>query len=136
MNQAVATFMSSWTHDPKEAKPGLVRFVEAVSAVAGARIELVSRPGVTYSLRAVHPACAPETLFAMADVIEDPDGRWLSICFFADSITDPEERGNLVPEGLLGKDGYCFDYEEPDKAFIDYVGARLAEAAPTGNPGA
>lgn len=129
MTHAIETFLSEWIHDPKKVKPGLVRFIKAVSAVPGAGIELVFRPGVTHSLRATHPACAPRPLFALADVIEDPDGRWLSTCFYAETVTDPEERGNLVPGGLLGEDGYCFDYEAPDGAFSDYIAARLAEAA-------
>jgi len=136
MTQAVEAFLSEWTHDPKGVKQGLVRFIEAASAVPGAAIELVSRPGVTHSLRVTHPACAPRPLFALADVIEDPEGRWLSACFYADAVTDPEERGNCVPGGLLGEDGYCFDYEAPDLAFEDYIAARLAEAAPKSAPSA
>jgi len=27
-------------------------------------------------------------------------------------ITDPEERGDFVPEGLLGEYAHCFDIEE------------------------
>jgi len=135
MDQAVAAFLSAWTHDPKGVRPGLVRFIQAVSGLAGAGIELVSRPGVTHSLRVAHPSRVQRPLFALADVVEDPDGRWLSICFYANAVTDPEERGNLVPGGLLGEDGYCFDYEEPDQAFIDYIGARLTEAASKMGPG-
>ena len=62
------------------------------------------------------------------DVIEDVDGRWLSVCFYADTVSDPEERGNLVPLGLLGEDGYCFDVEEPDTVLEAYVLERIDEA--------
>lgn len=47
---------------------------------------------------------------------------------FRDSVTDPDDLGNLVPNGLLPEDGYCFDIERPDKALEDYVLARVLEA--------
>jgi hypothetical protein len=61
------------------------------------------------------------------DVI-DEDPRWLSVCFYGDMITDPEEKGDLVPEGLMGEDGYCFDVDENDPEHIDYICRRLDEA--------
>jgi hypothetical protein len=63
------------------------------------------------------------------DVIDDdPDSRWLSVCFYPDMITDPEERGNIIPLGLLGEDGYCFDYDEWNEEFLRYLETRLDEA--------
>ena len=65
----------------------------------------------------------------MADVIDDdPKERWLSVCFYGDMVTDPEERGDLIPEGLLGDDGYCFDLDEYDEEGLNYILARLTEA--------
>ena len=43
-------------------------------------------------------------------------------------IKDPEEEGDLVPEGLLGEDGYCFDLIENDESMISYIGQRIDEA--------
>jgi hypothetical protein len=43
-------------------------------------------------------------------------------------ITDPEEKGDAVPGGLLGEDAVCFDLEIWDGELISYVGARLTEA--------
>jgi len=63
----------------------------------------------------------------MVDVIEDVS-RWLSICFYNDMIVDPEEKGDFVPEGLLGKDAVCFDIEQLDDTFILYIESRLDEA--------
>jgi hypothetical protein len=38
----------------------------------------------------------------MVDVIDDdPEVRWLSVCFYGEMITDPDEAGELIPEGLL-----------------------------------
>jgi hypothetical protein len=58
----------------------------------------------------------------------DENPRWLSVCFYGDLITDPEEYGDLVPEGLMGEDGYCFDLEENDPDLVKYIGKRLDEA--------
>ena len=43
-------------------------------------------------------------------------------------ITDPEEKGDFVPEGLLGEDAVCFDIEEWDEELIRYIEVRLDEA--------
>ena len=43
-------------------------------------------------------------------------------------ITDPEERGDAVPGGLLGEDAVCFDLEAWDEERVRYVAARLDEA--------
>ena len=63
----------------------------------------------------------------MVDVIED-DPRWLSICFYGEMIDDQEEKGDFVPEGLLGEDAVCFDLERRDEKLIRYIEARIDEA--------
>ena len=63
----------------------------------------------------------------MVDVIED-DPRWLSICFYGEMIADPEEKGDFVPEGLIGEDAVCFDLEQRDEALIRYIETRMDEA--------
>jgi hypothetical protein len=90
-------------------------------------LDFIPRPGVTYSLRARHTAQKTKTLFVMIDVIED-NPRWLSICFYAEMITDPEGRGDVVPRGLLGDDAVCFDLSEHDPEAVRYLEARLDEA--------
>lgn len=90
-----------------------------------------SRPGVSYSLRAClnNQNHEKKRLFALVDIIDDdPQNRWLSVCFYTEMVTDPEEIGNLVPEGILGDDGYCFDLYEFDPALIAYVRQRVDEA--------
>ncbi|MFZ5563507.1 MAG: hypothetical protein ACOZBW_05595, partial [Thermodesulfobacteriota bacterium] len=68
-------------------------------------------------------------LFAVVDVIDDdPGNRWLSVCFYGETITDPDERGGLIPGGLLGEDGYCFDMDEADDALTTYLQKRMDEA--------
>ena len=84
---------------------------------------------MSYSLRVKHMLQQSRELFVIMDVIDDdPESRWLSVCFYPDMITDPEERGNIIPLGLLGEDGYCFDYDEWDEEFLRYLETRLDEA--------
>jgi len=84
---------------------------------------------VSYSVRPKHELQKKRALYAMVDVIDDdPDNRWLSVCFYGEMITDPEEKGDLIPEGLLGEDGYCFDLDEYDAKDLDYLKLRLTEA--------
>jgi len=61
-------------------------------------------------------------------VDDDPENRWLSVCFYADTVTDPESLGNLVPEGIMGENGYCFDVFEEDSSLFEYLEERIREA--------
>ena len=63
----------------------------------------------------------------MVDVIED-EPKWLSVCFYAEMIKDPDEKADMVPGGLLGEDGMCFDLEEWDDDLVQYIQIRLDEA--------
>jgi hypothetical protein len=65
----------------------------------------------------------------MVDIIDDdPENRWLSVCFYDDLVSDPEERGDFVPKGLLGEDARCFDLDEADEDAVGYVAQRIREA--------
>ena len=120
-------FLEDWQEDPRGVKPLFHRLALELED-KGAELELVIRTGVTASLRAKLPEQSQRPLFCLVDVVEDADGRWLSVCFYADSVSDPEELGNPVPQGLLGEDGYCFDLEEPDAEFENYLYPRMDEA--------
>lgn len=122
-------FLDNWTQDPAGNKGAFLRFKDHLAAKPGVKLDFKARPGVTYSLRAVHENQKDKELFVMVDVIDDdPENRWLSVCFYGEMITDPEEKGDFVPEGLLGEDAHCFDVEEPNQADLAYVEARLDEA--------
>ena len=70
------------------------------------------------------------SLREIGDVVDDePEARWLSVCFYADMVNDPDELGDFVPSGLMGKDACCLNLEEDDPAMRDYILARLGEAA-------
>jgi len=120
-------FIHQWPDSPDRNKQAFLRFKDHLAARPGTALDFKARPGVTYSLRAVHANQKDKSLFVMVDVI-DEDPRWLSVCFYGEMITDPEKRGDEVPEGLLGEDALCFDLEEWDDELIAYIQARLDEA--------
>ena len=131
MQEVVQAYLMRWQADPKRVRPFFEHLLEALRGPEN-EMEFVERAGVSASLRAKiampGKGAASGELFCLVDVVEDVDGRWLSVCFYADTVSDPEERGNLVPLGLLGEDGYCFDVEEPDPVLEAYVLERIDKA--------
>ena len=125
----VENFIKDWQAGAGAMKECFMILYRTVRDLSGTSLNFVARPGVSYSLRPHHDNQKDRELFAIIDVIDDePEARWLSVCFYGDMITDPEERGEVIPGGLAGSDGYCFDIYEADDASISYVKARLNEA--------
>jgi hypothetical protein len=123
--------LEEWKTDPQNLKSAFVELREHLTEKEHAILSFNSRPGVSYSLRATVDTHGEKKwpLFVMADIIDDdPENRWLSVCFYGDMIKDPDEEGDLVPEGLLGEDGYCFDLIENDESMISYIEERIDEA--------
>jgi len=126
---ALRDFLATWEETPEQNKQGFVRLKELLADKEGLKLEFFPRPGLTYSLRASSPG-HPRPLVVMIDVIEDQP-RWLSICFYGDMVQDPEEKGALVPGGLLGEDALCFDLDTCSEEDLGYVEARIEEACRT-----
>ena len=120
-------FLETWQETEEKNKAAFNHLRAYLEKKDGVLFEFIPRPGVTYSLRVAHPNQKDKSLFAMIDVIED-NPRWLSICFYGAMITDPEEKGDFVPEGLLGEDAICFDIDAWENQLITYVEKRLEEA--------
>jgi hypothetical protein len=124
-------FMDVWREDPGNVKAAFAQLRDALSKKERALFYFKSRPGISYSFRANVPRAgdADGRLFVMVDIVDDdPENRWLSVCFYGDAITDPDGAGDLVPGGLLGEDGHCFDLYEYDEAAISYLKDRIDEA--------
>ena len=99
-----------------------------MASFAGLHIGFVARPGVSYSIRLL--VRGTEAVVALLDVIDDdPEDRWLSLCFPDAIITDPDEEGDLVPNGLNGNDARCFSIDTMTDTVKGYLKARLGEAA-------
>ena len=125
--QTLDTFITDWTETPEQNKKAFIELKEHLAAKDGVNFEFIPREGITYSLRAMHKDQKKKPLFVMVDVIEDTP-RWLSVCFYNEMITDPDENGDFVPEGLLGNDAVCFDVEIYDDVLMQYIKIRLDEA--------
>ena len=123
-------FLDKWTQHEMHMKDIFLRLADRFSKKDQAVLSVVQRPGVSTSLRARKKVQDEEgTLITMIDIVDDdPENRWLSVCFYGDCVTDPDEEGDLVPGGLLGEDGYCFDLYENDQDAIAYLEQRIDEA--------
>jgi hypothetical protein len=125
--QQLELFIENWTETREQNKKAFVRLQDYITSKPGVNLDFIAREGLTYSLRAAHENQKNKPLFVMVDVIEDTP-RWLSVCFYNEMITDPDENGDFVPDGLLGEDALCFDLEEYNEERIRYVKARMDEA--------
>ena len=122
-------FIDEWEETDTRTKQAFTELLEHLNSLEDTTLDFVPRPGLTYSLRPRHANQKERSLFAMVDVIDDdPKERWLSVCFYGEMITDPDETGDLVPEGLLGEDACCFDLYEYDLGEMAYIKERLTQA--------
>jgi len=125
----LSEILQQWTDDGQGVKDAFVRLAERFSKKNNVVLSFVSRPGVSYSLRgSVRAQGGTMTLVTLIDIVDDPESRWLSVCFYDACVTDPAEEGNMVPKGVLGIDGYCFDLFENSEGFSSYLEQRIDEA--------
>ncbi len=125
----VDEFIAGWQESSLEAKQYFLSLQETVAGLSDVQCSFTARPGVSFSLRPKRAQQSNRGFFAIIDIIDDePDDRWLSVCFYADLITDPEEKGSLIPGGLAEGDGYCFDVFSFEKEDLQYIVDRLTEA--------
>ena len=130
-NREISDMLREWDKDPRDLKRAFLELKGRLESKENTRITFKSRPGVSYSLRASLTGGdrEEENMFALIDIIDDdPESRWLSVCFYNGTITDDDELGNLIPEGILGEDGYCFDLDGNDEYMISYLKDRIDEA--------
>ena len=125
--EALEELIANW--DDCDAKMAFLAFRQALTEVDGVVVEFNDRPGITYSLRGLNPVRTTRPLFALIDVIDDdPDQRWLSVCFYEDMVTDHGRQGDCIPQGILGEDARCFNVDEGDEDLVTYVADRIREA--------
>jgi hypothetical protein len=124
----ISELLNGWTTDNNGMKVVFIEIVDLLESLDGLAYSFKSRPGVSHSLRA-NVDNGEEKILTLLDVIDDdPENRWISICFYAETITDPDEEGDLIPGGLLGEDGYCFDLFDNDGDSVSYIKDRITEA--------
>lgn len=126
----LSAMLDSWQQDNNGTKKAFLEFYDLLASKDSVNLSFKSRPGVSHSLRAsVKGKRENDRILTLIDIIDDePENRWLSVCFYAENITDPKEEGDIIPGGLLGEDGYCFDLFEEDDEMITYLKDRINEA--------
>ncbi|MDL2267497.1 hypothetical protein LJC46_05870 [Desulfovibrio sp. OttesenSCG-928-G15] len=130
MQPELDSFLDEWTTDTNDVKPTFNAIYAFLGGLDNVSLDFVARPGVSYSLRAKHAEQKNRTLFVLVDIIDDdPQARWLSVCFYDDLVMDPQEKGDVVPAGLMGEDARCFDLDEGSFEMQSYLLDRLREAA-------
>jgi hypothetical protein len=129
--------LKTWIDDSRRIKEAFTFLSSTLARLPGVSLDFHSRPGITHSFRAFGQDTGKRAgrLIGLVDIVDDdPNNRWLSICFYSNTVSDPQEAGNLLPGGLLGEDGYCFDLFEYDDEFLSYLEKRIAEAFANGVP--
>ncbi len=125
----IEAWLKDWTIDPLQAKPAFVDFYTWLQE-QDVVLEFKERAGISYSLRARHTLQKDRPLFVLIDVVDDDaEERWLSVCFYADMVQDPQELGDFVPNGLMGLDALCLNLEQEDAQMRAYIQERIAQAA-------
>ena len=125
----VEEFLNGWQEEIPAVKGCFSRLVAGLRILEGVTCTFMARPGMSYSLRPKHYRQQDRNFFMVIDIIDDdPEARWLSICFYADLINDPDGRGEVIPGGLAGGDGYCFDLFADDEDQMSYLEKRCLEA--------
>lgn len=129
VKERIQQFLAQWKRDSIHAKDVFIRYFEFLQQ-KDIEFDFKERPGISYSLRAKHAAQKNRDLFVLIDVIDDePENRWLSVCFYADMVNDPDNLADFVPNGLLGEDANCFTLDSDDPSMQNYILARLNDAA-------
>lgn len=122
-------FLDQWTEDPNGVKPVFMQYKDLLASCEGVGMSFNARPGITYSLRGAVEGSGRD-LFVMVDVVDDdPADRWMSVCFYDDQVSDPDELGDWAPEGLAGHDARCFIIDDAeDEAMVHFTAERIREA--------
>jgi len=130
---ALSIVLDDWPGEQAALKKALLRLKQHAQSQEGAVLSLVSRPGVSYSLRfdlAPRPQGRRRPVFFLVDVVVAGE-LFLSVCFYQDEISDPQEMGNAIPQGLFQETGYCFDVDDDncgEEMFMSYLEDRISEA--------
>ena len=127
----LADTLKGWDNDTHGVKAAFLRLLLKLTSMENSHLTFKSRPGISHSLRASIRLTdhKRDRICTLIDIIDDdPLSRWLSVCFYEDAITDDQGSGNLIPKGILGEDGYCFDLFEYDEELLVYLEGKIDEA--------
>ena len=125
----IEEMLNNWVEDQRNLKKAFLELLDEIITMDNLVISFKARPGISYSVRASikKPGKMKRKMFTIIDIIDDPD-KWLSVCFYDGTITDKEGLGNMIPQGILGEDGYCFDLDKYDSYLISYLKEKISES--------
>ncbi len=130
---ALAKVLEEWPAGQEGLKQAFVTLKSHAESKEGAVWSFVSRPGVSHSLRFdldPRPQGRRRPVFFLVDVVIAGE-LFLSVCFYQDEISDPQELGNAIPQGLFQETGYCFDVDSDNCAeaeLLAYLEERIDQA--------
>lgn len=126
----IKEFLDGWQNDSINAKAAFMEYENLLESQPDIIMAFVQRPGISYSMRAKNKKQKGRNVFVLVDVVDDePENRWLSVCFYEDMIDDPGGLGDEVPAGLDGENAVCFNLDEDDPKMREYIKSRIEEAA-------
>jgi hypothetical protein len=130
VEEKLAGLVSKWPSGQESLKQAFLDLAAEADDGSGVTYDLIARPGVSYSLRAQapNPDRGRPVFFLVDVVVSEKDPWFLSVCFYADEVDDPDQLGDAVPQGLFDETGYCFDVEDFDNDLMTYLKARVNEA--------
>ncbi len=109
--ESVEQFIEEWKETETQTRKAFIEIMEHLKSMENVTLEFNARPGVSYSLRPKHDNQTKRPLFAMADVIDDDlEARWLSVCFYGDMVTDPDEKRGSHSRRTSGSGRLLFRY--------------------------
>ena len=129
---SVQEVLAGWPADQEGLARAFEELTRSAAQMTETVVEVITRLGVSHSFRAtlIDPSGKRvRPVYFLVDVVVSSSDPWfLSVCYYEDEITDPEELGNPIPQGLFQETGYCFDVEAYDPELLGYLRDRLAEA--------
>ena len=131
-NDELRDYLDAWPPAQEGLKACLLELKAEAEAIPGSVGSFLARPGISHSLRFTldpAPAGRARPVFFLTDVVDFQGELMLSVCFYAEEISDPEELGNEIPEALFSETGYCFDLDDYDPELLAYLKARIHQAA-------
>jgi hypothetical protein len=124
-------FLALWPPAQEGLRRAYLWLKERAESLPGAVWSFIPRPGVSYSLRfdlVPRPSGRQRQVYFLVDVVGAAGEFFLSVCYYEDEVSDPDELGNAIPQGLFMETGYCFDVDGFDEKQLAYLDARLNEA--------
>ena len=107
---SVQEVLAGWPADQEGLARAFEELTRSAAQMTETVVEVITRLGVSHSFRAalLDPSGKRvRPVYFLVDVVVSSTDPWfLSVCYYEDKITDPEELGNPIPQDLFQETGY------------------------------